>query len=120
MARFLVALLVFIWSVRMVHGQASLPAGKDETDCPTLDLCDRGPGTAVVLQNQAVTNPHAIRYQQLPTQWAEGLPLGNGEIGVMCWSDGKRLRFTIDSASAWDLRHRQSTHTFQLGEICQG
>ena len=54
----------------------------------------------------AVTNPHVIRYDELPTQWAEGLPLGNGELGVMCWSDGKQLKFTIDSAGAWDLRHK--------------
>jgi len=51
-------------------------------------------------------NPHIIKYERLPTQWAEGLPLGNGGLGVMCWSDGRQLRFTLDSAGAWDLRHR--------------
>ena len=49
-------------------------------------------------------DPHGIHYAELPKQWAEGLTLGNGEVGVMCWSDGKRLRFTLDTASAWDLR----------------
>ncbi len=52
-----------------------------------------------------VGNPHVIRLEHLPTQWAEGLPLGNGELGVMCWSDGRRLRFSLDSACAWDLRY---------------
>ena len=55
---------------------------------------------------QEVANPHVIRYEALPTQWAEGLPLGNGELGVMCWSDGKHLRFSFDSAGAWDLRQK--------------
>lgn len=45
-----------------------------------------------------------IRYDRLPTQWAEGFPLGNGGLGVMVWSDGRRLHFTLDSAAAWDLR----------------
>ncbi len=36
------------------------------------------------------------------------MPLGNGELGVMAWADGRRLRFTLDSASAWDLR--QESH----------
>ena len=53
-----------------------------------------------------VPNPHAIKYERLPTQWAEGLPLGNGGLGVMCWSDGQRLRFTLDGAGAWDLRYK--------------
>ena len=47
---------------------------------------------------------HEIRYRRLPRDWADGLPLGNGEIGVMVWSDGQRLRFTLDHAEAWDLR----------------
>jgi len=51
-----------------------------------------------------IANPHVIRYDRLPEQWAEGLPLGNGELGVMVWSDGSRLRLSLDSASAWDLR----------------
>ena len=54
----------------------------------------------------SIGNPHTIRYDRLPTQWAEGLPLGNGGLGVMCWSDGTHLRFTLDSAEAWDLREK--------------
>ncbi|MDP6778348.1 MAG: glycoside hydrolase N-terminal domain-containing protein, partial [Candidatus Latescibacteria bacterium] len=54
----------------------------------------------------AIRNPHVIAYDRLPTQWAEGLPLGNGGLGVMCWSDGTHLRFTLDSAEAWDLREK--------------
>jgi len=57
-------------------------------------------------RTRAIANPHVISYEGLPTQWADGLPLGNGELGVMCWSDGGRLRFTLDCAGAWDLRHR--------------
>jgi len=48
---------------------------------------------------------HVIEYTTLPSQWIEGLPLGNGDVGVMCWSDGKHLRFSLDASGAWDLRH---------------
>jgi alpha-L-fucosidase 2 len=58
-------------------------------------------------ERPTVSNPHAVEYTKLPTQWAEGLPLGNGELGVMCWSDGRQLRFTLDCAGAWDLRYRR-------------
>jgi len=51
-----------------------------------------------------VTIPHTIGYRWLPEQWAEGLPLGNGELGVMVWSDGSRLRLSLDSAGDWDVR----------------
>ncbi|MDP8217965.1 MAG: glycoside hydrolase N-terminal domain-containing protein [Candidatus Theseobacter exili] len=53
-------------------------------------------------------NRNRLKYDKLPQKWSEGFPLGNGEIGVMCWGDGKRLKFTFDSASAWDLRHNKS------------
>ena len=67
-----------------------------------------------VPRNNLIANPHVVKYHQLPTQWPEGLPLGNGEIGVMCSSDGKRLRFTLDSASAWDLRYNSEPDYSQL------
>ena len=49
---------------------------------------------------------HSVRQDRWPERWSEGLPLGNGELGVMCWAQGGRLRFSMDSAGAWDLRHR--------------
>lgn len=50
-------------------------------------------------------NVPGIYFKKLPRRWIEGVPLGNGEIGVMCWAKDRQLKFTFDSASAWDLRH---------------
>ncbi|MHB9106095.1 MAG: glycosyl hydrolase family 95 catalytic domain-containing protein [Armatimonadota bacterium] len=38
-----------------------------------------------------------------PAEWHAGLPLGNGDLGVMCWGGGP-LAFTLDKADLWDLR----------------
>lgn len=46
-----------------------------------------------------------ISIKTLPRHRIEGALLGNGELGVVCWGDGRRLKFTLDSAAAWDLRH---------------
>jgi len=56
---------------------------------------------------------HVIAYDHLPQGWAAGLPLGNGELGVMCWGDNGNLRFTIDSASAWSLLHDFAEYEFE-------
>ena len=47
---------------------------------------------------------HRIVHHAAPKQWRLGFPLGNGEIGAMCWGDGKPLAFTLDKADLWDLR----------------
>lgn len=86
MVRVFAVAFVLVLSVRVAHGQT--------------------PSVCGARDNGIIANPHAITYPRLPTQWAECLPLGNGEIGVMCWSDGRRLRFTFDSAGAWVLRHK--------------
>lgn len=55
--------------------------------------------------NKDIMPQHELKYGFLPDDWHEGFPLGNGELGVMCWGDGKNLKLTFDSAGAWDLRH---------------
>ena len=47
---------------------------------------------------------HAIVHRSAPLRWHEGLPLGNGDLGVMVWGDGSPLSFTLDKADLWDLR----------------
>ena len=109
MNRIFTAMFVSLLFVRVAYCQTSpAPDAREKAELP-IPVNSSGNGqsqAAVVLSNNVVDNPHVVKYRQLPTQWAEGLPLGNGEIGVMCWSDGRRLRFTLDSASAWDLRHK--------------
>jgi alpha-L-fucosidase 2 len=47
---------------------------------------------------------HRITHERAPLRWEEGLPLGNGRVGVMAWGDGAPLRLTLDHADLWDLR----------------
>ena len=47
---------------------------------------------------------HGLQLDSVPQRWVNGLPLGNGGLGVMCWGGQDRLRFTLDSAAAWDSR----------------
>ncbi len=37
-------------------------------------------------------------------KWVSGLPLGNGDMGVMVWGDGSPLKFTLDKSDLWDTR----------------
>jgi len=36
--------------------------------------------------------------------WISGLPLGNGDVGVMAWGDGGPLKLTLDKSDLWDTR----------------
>ncbi len=36
--------------------------------------------------------------------WISGLPLGNGDMGVMVWGDGGPLKLTLDKTDLWDTR----------------
>lgn len=47
---------------------------------------------------------HAITHRRPPREWHDGLPLGNGDIGVMFWGDGDPLALTLDKSDLWDLR----------------
>jgi alpha-L-fucosidase 2 len=78
-------------------------------------------------RSAAVRNRHSITHRQPPRRWQDGLPLGNGRLGVMVWGDGAPLSFTLDHANLWDLRHNPAAledpgHTYaQLRElIAQG
>ena len=47
---------------------------------------------------------HRITHRRAPTQWRDGFPLGNGDLGAMIWDDGAPLAITLDKADLWDLR----------------
>ncbi|MBM3501354.1 MAG: hypothetical protein FJX74_22095, partial [Armatimonadetes bacterium] len=53
-------------------------------------------------------SPHRITPPHPALRWEEGLPLGNGRLGVMVWGDGAPLRLTLDHADLWDLRANQA------------
>jgi len=49
-------------------------------------------------------NEHNLKINNFPERWLDGLPLGNGEIGVMLWGDEQSLKLSLDHANAWDTR----------------
>lgn len=64
----------------------------------------------------AAENPDRKRFEGLlarndPTweaaaeKWSQGLPLGNGDLGVMIWGSGNPLCFTLDKTDLWEKRH---------------
>lgn len=59
---------------------------------------------------------YAIESDHTILSWDEGLPLGNGDIGAMIWSDSDRLRFSLDKGDIWDCSYRpqdQPDFTYQ-------
>jgi len=43
---------------------------------------------------------------EMPAEtWQQGLPLGNGDLGVMVWGSGDPLFFTLDKTDLWEKRH---------------
>ena len=47
---------------------------------------------------------HDLVYEAPPTEWSCGIPLANGEIGVVIWGDGNPLKLTLDKYDVWELR----------------
>jgi alpha-L-fucosidase 2 len=55
----------------------------------------------------AVLPPTLTRDGPIP-RWDEGLPLGNGLVGVLAWGEGRTLRLSLDRADLWDTRTPQT------------
>lgn len=54
---------------------------------------------------QAGPGPHHdLRFTCLAATWDEGIPLGNGSVGVLIWSRQGRIRMSLDRADLWDER----------------
>ena len=45
-----------------------------------------------------------LKFNELSKTWDEGIPLGNGMLGVLIWEREGKLRFSLDRADLWDLR----------------
>lgn len=50
---------------------------------------------------------HDLLYEQPPSRWVDGIPLGNGDMGVMLWVSGENLCGTLDKTDVWESRHRE-------------
>lgn len=47
---------------------------------------------------------HGLSFSPAPTRWHLGLPLANGEVGVMVWGGGQPLILTLDRYDLWESR----------------
>jgi len=47
---------------------------------------------------------HNLYFDQIPSKWDEGLPMGNGLLGTLIWEKDKNLRFALDRVDLWDER----------------
>lgn len=47
---------------------------------------------------------HNLQFAGMPTQWYEGLPLGNGWLGGLLWQKNDKIRLSLDRVDLWDDR----------------
>lgn len=47
---------------------------------------------------------HDLLYEKAPLEWEMGIPLANGDMGVLLWGDGNPLKFTLDKYDTWERR----------------
>lgn len=52
-----------------------------------------------------ILDSHDPVWTKSPGRWFDGAPLGNGDIGVVAWSDGHKLVFTLDKSDLWEKRN---------------
>lgn len=50
------------------------------------------------------------KFNPLPKQWDEAIPLGNGMLGALVWEKDQVLRFALDRADLWDSRPMKGLH----------
>ena len=55
-------------------------------------------------------SPHDLVFDELAASWDEGIPLGNGMMGVLVWEKEGRLRLALDRADLWDLRPMENVY----------
>lgn len=47
---------------------------------------------------------HNLQFTELPKQWDEALPVGNGWLGALIWQRDSTLRMSLDRVDLWDDR----------------
>ena len=47
---------------------------------------------------------HNLVFDSLAKRWDEGIPLGNGWLGVLIWQKDNKLRMSLDRVDLWDDR----------------
>ncbi len=57
-------------------------------------------------KNPSWLEKYSPEWEIAPTKWLEGIPLANGDIGIMIWGDGNPLKFTLDKYDAWETEEQ--------------
>lgn len=52
--------------------------------------------------NQKISWDETIVWDKSICRWDEGIPLGSGRCGCLCWGTAKELRFSLDRTDLWD------------------
>jgi alpha-L-fucosidase 2 len=69
-------------------------------------------------QSGAGGAPWRFTFHQALPQWKNGLPVGNGTLGVQVWGTGPALYLTLDRGDAWDIRYEPNTGAnFNYGHL---
>jgi len=59
---------------------------------------------ALALLAQLPHTPQSLVLDAPISRWDDGIPLGNGALGVLAWGEGRTLRFSLDRGDLWDER----------------
>ncbi|MBM3992106.1 MAG: hypothetical protein FJ298_14010 [Planctomycetes bacterium] len=62
----------------------------------------------LALAAQASHAPAPLVLSAPVSRWDDGLPLGDGALGVLVWGEGRTLRFSLDRGDLWDERTPQT------------
>ncbi len=49
---------------------------------------------------------YRLNYNKIPTEWINGLPVGNGRLAAMYWGDGKKDILSLNHESLWSEKYR--------------
>lgn len=59
---------------------------------------------ALAVLSQLPHAPLPLTLEAPIDRWDDGVPLGNGALGVLVWGEGRTLRFSLDRGDLWDER----------------
>lgn len=62
---------------------------------------------------------YGLCFNAIPTRWDEGIPLGNGWLGVMVWQKDNKLRLSLDRNDLWDDRPMADIDQLTFGRVKQ-
>lgn len=49
---------------------------------------------------------YKLKYNHIPKEWINGLPIGNGRLAAMCWGDNKKDILSLNHEYLWRAKNR--------------